>query len=420
MRTPRYGAPARARPAAGPSGGSEAFTPEQTPIVGNGDEDAEPDAVNQPAMAFVDPPRAERLRDQRVEPEQQAHREHGDGDEQRWPGRRRRSPPAPSGPTIRVSTIPIDDPPELGDHDGRRERQHRTQLALSFGLGNVMVRACSLRFILVVGMRTLYGLVAALLPLLPEPAARDALAARGSRSSHRHCRRRTSAPRRNADLATARAVYNGEPSKADAMLELARAQTALGRVGDALETLTHGLEANPDEPRLAARARARITSSIRKFELAAARARKAAEKLPEAPARSALRMYLAADYARAREAFGKCADPGVFGYLGRAGGSRARLGHSDGSAAHTGDDVKLPGSVRRTRQEPPNPMAATVYGRGRNGCSPRDSDDAQGAAEADRREEPRSTGWIRPTSRPKRTTRDLKAKAEREAQDARS
>ena len=47
---------------------------------------------------------------------------------------------------------------------------------------------------------------------------------------------------REAALAAARAAYDRDRANVDAVLALSRAQMALGRVGDALETLTRALE----------------------------------------------------------------------------------------------------------------------------------------------------------------------------------
>jgi len=119
---------------------------------------------------------------------------------------------------------------------------------------------------------------------------------------------------REAALAAARAVYNRDRANVDAVVELARAQMALGRVGDSLETLTRAQEAKADDPRLALE-RARGLIVIRKFELAGKELRKPAEMPPEASCVFGMAQYLAADYPRAREAFAKCPDPGIFAYL---------------------------------------------------------------------------------------------------------
>ena len=118
---------------------------------------------------------------------------------------------------------------------------------------------------------------------------------------------------------------------------------ALGRIGDALEMLTHGLEANPDEPRLLLQ-RGRSYIPIRKFDVAARDLRKAAETLPAARCALGLAQYLSADYARAQGTYGKCADPGVFGYLAarRAGGAADLPSCAHGPAADPGDHHQAP------------------------------------------------------------------------------
>jgi tetratricopeptide (TPR) repeat protein len=117
-----------------------------------------------------------------------------------------------------------------------------------------------------------------------------------------------------AALAAARAAYDRDRANVDAVVALARAQMALGRVGDSLETLTRAQEVKADDPRLALE-RGRGLIVIRKFELAGRELRKPAETLPEASCALGMALYLAADYPQAREAFAKCPDPGIFAYL---------------------------------------------------------------------------------------------------------
>ena len=150
----------------------------------------------------------------------------------------------------------------------------------------------------------------------------------------------------NADLATARAIYDRQPAKVEAIIGLEQALAALGRIGDALELLTLGLEANADEPRLLL-ARGRHYISIRKFEVAARDLSKVPDTQPAARCTLALAQYLSADYARAQETYGKCSDPGVFGYLAtrRAGGNTAARPVPTGPAPTPATTIKLPGSV---------------------------------------------------------------------------
>jgi tetratricopeptide (TPR) repeat protein len=166
--------------------------------------------------------------------------------------------------------------------------------------------------------------------------------------------------RANADLATARAVYDRQPSKPEAILGLEQALRALGRVGDAIELLTHGLEANPDEPRMLFE-RGRHYISFRKFDVAARDLSKAAETLPAARCALGLAHYLSADYARATETYAKCSDPGVFGYLAtrRAGAPDAPRPIATGPPPTPATTIRLPGSVSSTTPEETKPIAAS-------------------------------------------------------------
>jgi tetratricopeptide (TPR) repeat protein len=163
-----------------------------------------------------------------------------------------------------------------------------------------------------------------------------------------------------ADLAAARAEYDRQPSAPSAILALQEAHRALGRIGDALEVLTHGLEANADEPRLLLE-RGRGYISIRKFEPASRDLAKAAETLPAARCALGLSQYLAADYARAAETYGKCADPGVFGYLAgrRAGKPASARPVPTGPPPTPATTIKLPGSVSSPASYAAEPIAAS-------------------------------------------------------------
>src|SRR5258708_21308246 len=120
--------------------------------------------------------------------------------------------------------------------------------------------------------------------------------------------------KREGALAEARAAYGRDRGNVDAALALARAEMALGRVGNSLEVLTHALEAKPDDPRLLLE-RGRGLIVIRKFLVAQKELRKPAETLPEASCPLGIAPYLAADYMHARHSFTKCPDPGIFAYL---------------------------------------------------------------------------------------------------------
>jgi tetratricopeptide (TPR) repeat protein len=166
---------------------------------------------------------------------------------------------------------------------------------------------------------------------------------------------------REAALAAARAASSRDPSSVDAVLALARAHMALGRVGDSLEVVTRALENKPDDPRLALE-RGRGLIVIRKFELAARELRKPAETLPDASCALGLAQYLAADYPHARESLARCPDPGIFAYLAdwRTGPSAmprpvvSSVPTPDPSAA-----IRLPGATTKPGPAMRTPMTAT-------------------------------------------------------------
>ena len=165
---------------------------------------------------------------------------------------------------------------------------------------------------------------------------------------------------REAALAAARAAYGRAPASVDAAIALARAQMALGHVGDALEVLTRAVENQPDDPRLLLE-RGRGLVVIRKFEHAARELRKPAETLPDASCALGIAQYLAADYPHAREAFSKCPDPGVFAYL-----SEWRTGPSampkPNVSRQPGPDpaapIRLPGAATKPGPATRIPLAA--------------------------------------------------------------
>jgi tetratricopeptide (TPR) repeat protein len=167
--------------------------------------------------------------------------------------------------------------------------------------------------------------------------------------------------KREAAVAAAREAHGRDPGNVDAVLALSRAQMALGRVGDALETLTRAVESKPDDARLALE-RGRGLMVIRKFDLAAKELRKPAETLPDASCALGIAQYLAADYPRARESFSKCPDPGVFAYLSdwRTGSSAmpkptvARQPVADPSTP-----IRLPGAATKPGPKMRLPIAAS-------------------------------------------------------------
>ena len=164
----------------------------------------------------------------------------------------------------------------------------------------------------------------------------------------------------DAALARAHAAYTKNPAGAAEILALYQAHLALGRIGDALIVLTHGVEAHPqDATLLLERGRGYIT--IRKFEPAARDLSIAARTLPAARCALGLAHYLSGDYPRARATYAECAEPGVFGYLAdrRAGGSPTRPPVAAGPAPATAPPIRFPGTVARDKATAREPLAAT-------------------------------------------------------------
>jgi tetratricopeptide (TPR) repeat protein len=167
-----------------------------------------------------------------------------------------------------------------------------------------------------------------------------------------------------ADFARAHAAYSAKPSGTAEILALQQAHLALGRIGDALVVLTHGIEVNQEEPALYF-ARGRGYLLIRKFDVAARDLKKAAEKLPAARCALGFAHYLSADFDRARAAYADCPDSGVFGYLAerRAGGTAATPPTPptpptpEGRAPTTPAPIRFPGTVKKA--PPAEPIAAS-------------------------------------------------------------
>jgi tetratricopeptide (TPR) repeat protein len=163
----------------------------------------------------------------------------------------------------------------------------------------------------------------------------------------------------DAELVAARAAFTKDPSNADAALALARADLALGHVGEALEHLTRGIEAKPEDARLYLE-RGLGFIVIRKFPVAEKDFSKVAETLPAAYCGLGLAQYLAADFTHARESYANCAEPGIFAYLAdrRTGKSTMpRPTVSPDQASSTTEDIKLPGSVSSKSATSRAPMA---------------------------------------------------------------
>lgn len=164
-----------------------------------------------------------------------------------------------------------------------------------------------------------------------------------------------------AAYASARAAYEKTPSQPAAVLAYAQANRALGRIGDALEILTHGLEVNRDEPHLLfARGRGYIV--IRKFEVALRDLRKAAASIAEARCAVGFASYLSADFARARDEYAQCPDPGIFGPLAsRRAASVPAVKPPPAAAPAVPPPIRFPGSAPPPRPKETAEPIATRY-----------------------------------------------------------
>lgn len=171
---------------------------------------------------------------------------------------------------------------------------------------------------------------------------------------------RSERTRLEAEISQARADVGREPANPEAALRLARAQRQLGRIGDALETLTRAVEGKADSPAVRLE-RGRGFVTIRKFELAQREFRKAVEKLPEARCDLAFALYLAADYRQSHEEYGKCANPGTFAYLAalRAGENAGPKPAPPEDPLPPAPEAKLPGAVQTKRDRPTASMGTT-------------------------------------------------------------
>jgi len=129
-----------------------------------------------------------------------------------------------------------------------------------------------------------------------------------------------------ADLASARAAFDKDPTSADAAIWLGRRTAYLGRFGEAIEIYTRAIELHPEDARLY-RHRGHRYITLRKFDLAIKDLRKAAEliegkadevepdgqpnekNIPTSTLHSniyyhlGLAHYLKADFASARDAY---------------------------------------------------------------------------------------------------------------------
>jgi tetratricopeptide (TPR) repeat protein len=163
----------------------------------------------------------------------------------------------------------------------------------------------------------------------------------------------------DAELARAHAAYTAKPSGVPEILALSRAHLALGRIGDALVVLTHGIEANPEAPELFLE-RGRGYIVYRKFDVAARDLSKAAAKLPDARCSLGFAQYLAGDYERARASYADCADAGVVGYLTvRRTGGTAQRPVPDGPIPSSSSPIRFPGTVAKGKVDAAEPLSAS-------------------------------------------------------------
>lgn len=165
---------------------------------------------------------------------------------------------------------------------------------------------------------------------------------------------------REEALLSARAAYGKDRANVDSILALARADLGMGHVGDAVEILTRGLEAVPDDPRLDLE-RGRDLIVMRKFDHAQRDLRKAIGKEPEAECALGLALYLGADFPRAQASFATCEHPGIFGYVSalRAGTAKPARPEVEEEPADSSTSVlRLPGSVLSRSAAHRAPMSA--------------------------------------------------------------
>lgn len=163
----------------------------------------------------------------------------------------------------------------------------------------------------------------------------------------------------DADLAAAQAALRKDPSSVDAAIAAARADMGLGEVGDAIEALARARELKPEDPRLLLETAADVIVN-RKFDVAERDARKAADTLPDANCVLGFALYLKADYARAKDAYGKCADPGIFAYLADrfTGGSSVPRPSLDEQAKPETAPPRIPGTVVHSAKAQKTVLAA--------------------------------------------------------------
>lgn len=163
-----------------------------------------------------------------------------------------------------------------------------------------------------------------------------------------------------ADLAAARSTLQKDRGNVDATVSIARADMGLGHVGDAIETLTLGLEVHQDEPRLLLE-RGRDLIVMRKYDAAERDIRKAGD-LPTAPCALAFVQYLKMQYKQSAATYAKCQNPGIFAYLADrfTGGSKVpRPTIKAEDLPPTAPPINLPGSVVRKTAKPEQSVPAS-------------------------------------------------------------
>jgi tetratricopeptide (TPR) repeat protein len=165
----------------------------------------------------------------------------------------------------------------------------------------------------------------------------------------------------DADFEAARDALAKDPASADAAIAYVRAEVALGRVGDALESLAHAIEAKPDDDRLVLE-RAKALVIYRKFDAAERDARKVLDTQPEASCTLGLVLYLKMQFPESRAAYEKCRAPGLFRYLAdrRAGGTSVPRPDLATNEAPPAPDIKMPGSVS-VHKEKAKPTMTAAY-----------------------------------------------------------
>lgn len=132
----------------------------------------------------------------------------------------------------------------------------------------------------------------------------------------------------------ARAAAAKDPTNAEAAYALGQADAAAGRLLDAIDAYTLGIEKHPDDARLLL-ARGELLIVIRKFDIALRDLRSAAAfSVPEARCRAAFATYLKGEFGEARDAFHKDCPSSPWGAV-----AAARLDRSDPPPPPSGDDL---------------------------------------------------------------------------------